>query len=172
MGIHLESFRKYRDRGINIAIGTDTYPQDIVHEMRWAQMVGRLADGSFSSVKPRDVFDAATLGGARYLGRDDLGRLAKGSKADIVIVDLLKIHFGAVHDPIKALVELGSGTDVDTVIVDGQPLIEGGKALRVDEAALLKAVQEEGERIWKAVPEWHWTAKPVDEVVPPSYPIR
>ncbi len=172
MGIKLESFERYRARGINVAIGTDTYPQDIVHEMRWAQMMCRVAEGSFSAGQPRDVFDAATLGGARYLGRDDLGRLAPGAKADIVVVDLLKMHFGAVHDPVKALVELGSGSDVETVIVDGQALIENGTALRVDEAALLKAVQDEGERIWAAVPQWHWSAKPVDDVVPPSYPVK
>ncbi|MBI2205953.1 MAG: amidohydrolase family protein [Candidatus Rokubacteria bacterium] len=172
MGIKLESFERYRKSGINIAIGTDTYPQDIVHEMRWAQMMCRVAEGSFSAGQPRDVFDAATLGGARYLGRDDLGRLAPGAKADIVVVDLLRMHFGAVHDPIKALVELGSGSDVETVIVDGQALIENGQALRVDEAALLRAVQEEGERIWEAVPQWHWSAKTVDEIVPPSYPVR
>ena len=82
------------------------------------------------------------------------------------------MHYGAVHDPIKALVECGSGSDVETVIVDGQPLIDGGKAVRVDEAALLRAVQEEGERIWNAVPGWHFTGKTVDEIVPPSYPLR
>ena len=172
MGITFESFARYRARGINIALGTDTYPQDIVHEMRWAALMCRMADESFMVGKPRDVFDAATLGGARHLGRDDIGRLAPGAKADIVVVDLLKMHYGAVHDPIKALVECGSGSDVETVIVDGQALIEGGKAVRLDEAALLRDVQAEGERIWHAVPQWHWTGKSVDEVVPPSYPLR
>jgi len=82
------------------------------------------------------------------------------------------MHYGAVHDPIKSLVECGSGRDVETVIVDGQTLIEQGKALRLDEAALLRAVQEEGERLWHAIPDWHWTGKTVDEIVPPSYPVR
>ena len=172
MGITFESFARYRARGINIALGTDTYPQDIVHEMRWAALMSRMADESFMVGKPRDVFDAATLGGARHLGRDDIGRLAVGAKADIIVVDLLKMHYGAVHDPIKALVECGSGSDVETVIVDGAPLIEGGKALRLDEPALLRAVQAEGERLWDAVPSWHWTGKTVDDVVPPSYPVR
>ena len=172
MGITFESFARYRARGINIALGTDTYPQDIVHEMRWAALMCRMADESFMVGKPRDVFDAATLGGARHLGRDDLGRLAVGAKADIIVVDLLKMHYGAVHDPIKALVECGSGSDVETVIVDGQSLIEGGKALRLDEAALLRNVQAEGERLWDAVPSWHWTGKTVDDVVPPSYPVQ
>jgi len=172
MGILLESFERYRARGIDIAIGTDTYPQDIVSEMRWAALMCRMADGSFRVGRPRDVFDAATLGGARHLGRDDLGRLAPGAKADIIVVDLRQAHFGAVHDPIKALVECGSGRDVETVIVDGQPLIESGKATRLDEPALLAAVQAEGERLWRGVPEWHWSGKPLDEVVPPSYPVR
>ena len=122
--------------------------------------------------RPQDVFDAATLGGARHLGRDDLGRLAPGAKADIIVVDLLQLNYGAVHDPIKALVECGSGRDVETVIVDGQVLVEGERAVRVDEAALLRDVQAAGERLWSAVPQWHWSGKPLDEIVPPSYPIR
>ena len=172
MGITFESFERYRARGINVAIGTDTYPQDVVHEMRWAALMCRLADGSFRVGRPQDVFDAATLGGARHLGRDDLGRLQPGAKADIIVVDLLQMHYGAVHDPIKSLVECGSGRDVETVIVDGQVLVEGGRALRVDEPALLSAVQAEGERQWQAVPEWHWSSKTLDEIVSPSYPVR
>src|SRR5439155_300632 len=104
--------------------------------------------------------------------RDDLGRLAPGAKADIIVVDLLQTHYGAVHDPIKSLVECGSGRDVETVIVDGQTLIENNRALKLDEAALLRSVQAEGERLWHAVPQWHWSAKPLDDIVPPSYPVR
>ncbi len=172
MGITLESFERYRALGINMAIGTDTYPQDVVHEMRWAALTCRMADGSFRVGRARDVFDAATLGGARHLGRDDLGRLTPGAKADVIVVDLLQMHYGAVHDPIKSLVECGSGRDVETVIVDGQFLVDGGQAVRMDERALLASVQAEAERQWHAVPDWHWSGKPLDEVVPPSYPVR
>ena len=172
MGITFESFDRYRARGINLAIGTDTCPQDVIHEMRWAALVSRLADESFRNGRARDVFDAATLGGARHLGRDDIGRLAPGAKADVIVIDLRQMHYGAVHDPIKSVVELGSGRDVETVIVDGEVLVDGGRALRVDEAALLDAVQAEGERLWDAIPEWHWSGKTLDEVVPPSYPIE
>jgi len=172
MGITFESFARYRDAGINISIGTDTYPQDIIHEMRWAAMMTRMADGSFTVGKPRDVFDAATLGGATHLGRDDIGRLAVGAKADIMIIDLLQVHYGAVYDPIASLVECGSGTDVETIFVDGEMLLENGKAVRFDEAAMLREVQQEGERMWNSVPEWHWTGKRIDEIAPLSYPIE
>jgi cytosine/adenosine deaminase-related metal-dependent hydrolase len=172
MGITLESFARYQAAGINLAIGTDTYPQDMVHEMRWAALTSRIADQSFRVGRPQDVFDAATLGGAKLLGRDDLGRLAPGAKADLIVVDLLKMHYGAVHDPIKSLLECGSGADVETVIVDGQPLLEGGRATKLEEAALLEATQREGERLWSEMPIWHHSGKPLDEAMPTSYPVR
>ena len=158
MGLALESLERYRARGINVALGTDTYPQDMVSEMRLAGLMCRKADESFRVGRPRDVFDAATLGGAKLLGRDDLGRLAPGAKADIIVVDLAQTHYGAVHDPIKSLVECGSGRDVETVIVD--------------EPALLAAVQAEAERLWRLVPDWHHSARPLDDIAPLSYPVR
>ena len=171
MGIMLESFERYRRLGINIALGTDTFPQDLISEMRLAGLMCRFAEGSFRVGKARDVFDAATLGGARALGRDDLGRLAPGAAADIVIVDLRGVHFGAVRDPIKSLVEYGSANDIDTVIVDGRTLIQGGRALALDEPALLRAVQESGERTWASVSEWNWQQATVDDLSPMTYPI-
>ena len=61
---------------------------------------------------------------------------------------------------------------METIIVDGQVLAENGKAIRFDEAAMQREVQKEGERMWQSVPEWHWTGKDVEEIVPPSYPVR
>jgi cytosine/adenosine deaminase-related metal-dependent hydrolase len=171
MGIMLESFERYRTLGINVALGTDTFPQDLISEMRLASLMCRFAEGSFRVGRAQDVFDAATLGGARALGRDDLGRLEPGAKADIVMVDLRAAHFGAVHDPIRSLVEYASASDIDTVIVDGRPLLEGKRALAVDEAKLLADVQESGERAWDAVPTWHWNHATVDEISPMSYPL-
>jgi 5-methylthioadenosine/S-adenosylhomocysteine deaminase len=171
MGIMLESFERYRRLGINIALGTDTFPQDLIAEMRLAGLMCRFAEGSFRVGKASDVFDAATLGGAHALGRDDLGRLAPGARADIVIVDLRGVHFGAVHDPIRSLVEYASGTDIDTVIVDGRTLIEGRRAVALDERALLASVQESGERAWASTADWHWNHATVDEIAPMSYPV-
>jgi len=140
--------------------------------MRLAGLMCRFADGSFRVGSAHDVFDAATLGGARALGRDDLGRLAPGAKADLVLVNLRAMHFGAVRDPIKSLVEGGSTSDIDTVVIDGRTLIEGGKALSVDETRLLDAIQESGERAWAAAADWHRSGASVDEISPMSYPVR
>jgi cytosine/adenosine deaminase-related metal-dependent hydrolase len=172
MGVMLESLERYRQMGINVALGTDTFPQDLISEMRLAGLMCRFAESSFRVGSARDVFDAATLGGARALGRDDLGRLAVGSKADLVLVDLRAMHYGAVRDPIKSLVECGSASDIDTVVVDGRTLIEGGQAVGVDEARLLAAVQESGERAWASAADWHRSGATVDEISPMSYPLR
>jgi cytosine/adenosine deaminase-related metal-dependent hydrolase len=171
MGIMLESLERYRQRGINVALGTDTYPQDLISEMRVAGMMCRFADGSFRVGKPKDVFDAATLGGARALGRDDLGRLAPGAKADLLVVSLQGMQFGAVRDPIKSLIECGSASDIETIIVDGRTLVEGGRSLVVDEAALLEKIQTAGERSWAAASAWHWSGASVEEIAPMSYPV-
>jgi 5-methylthioadenosine/S-adenosylhomocysteine deaminase len=171
MGVMLESLERYRQLGINVALGTDTFPQDMISEMRLAGLMCRFAEGSFRVGRARDVFDAATLGGARALRRDDLGRLCAGARADIVLVDLRATHFGAVHDPIRSLVEYGSGSDIDTVIVDGRTLISGGRAVALDESALLQKVQESGERTWAGVGEWRWNHASVDEIAPMSYPV-
>jgi 5-methylthioadenosine/S-adenosylhomocysteine deaminase len=140
--------------------------------MRYAGLASRVADKSFLSGHPRDVFNAITLGGAQMLGRNDLGRLQKGAKADITIVNLRNIAFGAVRDPIRSLMETAVSRDVRSVIVDGETLIDNYKYLRLNEDELLDKVQAKGEQIWDSVPKWHWTGKTVDEVVSPSFKIR
>jgi 5-methylthioadenosine/S-adenosylhomocysteine deaminase len=172
LGIMMESFDRYRQAGINMGIGTDTFPKDIISDLRYAALASRVADRSFISGHPRDVFNAATLGGAKMLGRDDLGRLQPGAKADIAIINLRDIAFGAIRDPIRSLMETAVSRDVRTVIVDGETLVDEGKYLRLDEEELLDRVQAKGEQVWDSLPKWHWTGKSIDEVVPPSFRMR
>src|SRR5215510_1478493 len=118
----LDSWQRYREAGINLALGTDTYPRDFIMQMRTASYFGKVMSHNLLAASAAEVFSAATLGGARALGRDDLGRLAPGAKADIVIVDLTgggTLRYGPVRDPVKSLVECGIGDDVETVVVDG-----------------------------------------------------
>jgi cytosine/adenosine deaminase-related metal-dependent hydrolase len=172
MGIVMESFDRYVDAGINLSLGTDTYPKDMLSEMRYAALASKVAEKRFTAGHPRDVFNAATLGGARLLGRDDLGRLAKGAKADIVAVNLKDIAFGAVRDPIRTLVESGTSRDVQMVIVDGEVLVQDGNYLRTSERALVENLQSRADEIWQAVPSWHWSGKRVDDLVPLSFKMR
>src|SRR5262249_7881370 len=172
LGITMESFDKYLKAGINMGIGTDTFPKDIISDMRYAALASRVAEKSFMAGHPRDGFNPLTLGGAKMLGAGDLGRLPKEAEADIMIVNLKDIAFGAVRDPIRSLMETAVSRDVRTVIVDGETLVDDGKYLRLNEEELLEKVQAKGGEIWDSVPRWHWTEKSIDEVVPPAFKIK
>jgi cytosine/adenosine deaminase-related metal-dependent hydrolase len=172
LGIVMESFDRYRKAGINMGIGTDTFPKDLISDMRYASLASKVAEKSFIAGHPRDVFNAVTIGGAKLVGRNDLGRLQKGAKADITIVNLRDVAFGAVRDPIRSLVETAVSRDVRTVIVDGETLVDNGKYLRVNEEELLEKVQAKGEEVWQSVPKWHWTGKSADEVVPAAFKMK
>ena len=164
----LESFDGYRRAGITVGIGTDTYPRDMLSEMRLAAFMSKVAARSFRDGQARDVFNAATLGGAAALRRDDLGRLAPGARADLAVVNLRNLRVGPYRDPIRALVNCAVADDVETVLVEGRVVKRDGRLTTVDEAELLRRVQQAADRIWDAVPTWH-LGKEVDEYSPPAF---
>jgi len=105
MAFAMESFDQYLEAGVRIGLGTDTYPLDIVSEMRYASLVSRLVDRKAWGARPAAVFNAATICGSDALGRKDLGRLEVGGKADAVIINLRTTRYGPVRKPINALIE-------------------------------------------------------------------
>jgi cytosine/adenosine deaminase-related metal-dependent hydrolase len=119
------------------------------------------------------VFEAATLGGAHSLGRSDIGRLAPGAKADIIIIGLTgrdTLRMGPVRDPIKSLVDCGIGDDVDTVIIDGVLRMEGGRIPGIDFAELRQQAQAAGERVWGGWQNWDPLGRTAEEMSPFSFP--
>lgn len=132
MGAGLESFARYSKNGVNIAMGTDTFPPDFFQNMRAGSMVSRMMEGKVEGSTYADMFRAATLSGADYLGRKDLGRLAPGAKADIIVVDLDGFHLGAVDDPIRTMIMCGSGRDVKLSIINGRTVMESREIPGID----------------------------------------
>jgi cytosine/adenosine deaminase-related metal-dependent hydrolase len=81
----------------------------------------------------------ATRGGAACLGRDDIGSLEPGKAADLVMVDTRRLSYaGAGSDPLAALVFTPFPEPVDTVIVNGRVVVEGGRLVGVDVPALVE----------------------------------
>ncbi|MEQ1682245.1 MAG: 8-oxoguanine deaminase [Burkholderiaceae bacterium] len=103
--------RAMRDAGVSVGLGVDgAASNDAGHmlgEARMAMLLQRVAHGPVkgpSAMSAREALEIATLGGARVLGRDDIGALAVGMAADIVTVPLDDIGVaGALHDPLAAL---------------------------------------------------------------------
>jgi len=170
----LDSWPKYRAAGVNLALGSDTYPRDLIMQMRTASYFGKVLSHDLFAASAAEVFEAATLGGARALGRDDLGRLAPGAKADIVVIDLATrdtLRFGPVRDPIKALVECGIGDDVVGVIVDGVVRMRDRTIPGVDLVALRRQAQEAAEAVWQRVHEWDPLGRTAEHMSPWSFPL-
>jgi len=172
MAFAMESFDQYLEAGVRIGLGTDTYPLDIVSEMRYASLISRLVDRKSSGARAADVFNAATIGGANALGRSDLGRLAAGAKADVVILNLRTTRYGPVRDPINALVEYGSGADVETVIVDGEVVVENGRSTHIDDDELFAQAQTGANRAWDHWAARDWNGRTVEQIIPPAFLTR
>lgn len=165
-GVALSTFDRYRKAGINVAMGTDSYPYDVIAEMRMASYAGKIVGMDNEAAASRDVFVAATLAGAKALGRDDLGRLAPGAKADLALVEFDDLAIGPVWDPIRSLVMCASGHNVRTVFVDGKIIVAEGRLLFADEQELMRKAQASCEMVWRKFPEAHWSGRPMADIFP------
>jgi cytosine/adenosine deaminase-related metal-dependent hydrolase len=171
-GKFLESFSRYRDHGVNMSLGTDTYPQDAFSMMHCAAGACNVVEGRPGAVTPYELFEAATLGGARALGRDDIGRLTSSAKADIICVNVSHLHTGTIENPIETLVTRCYGPDVDRVIVDGQTVVEDGSAVGADGDALKCDTVEVLERFVETFVEWDSEDRSSEELFPRAFEVR
>jgi 5-methylthioadenosine/S-adenosylhomocysteine deaminase len=169
-GIVMESFAAYRRAGVNMSLGTDTNPQSVIEAMRWAAVVSKIVERETEGTTAAHVFDAATLGGARALGRDDLGRIAPGARADLVLWRGASWGMTPLRDPVKNIVYNATAEDVDRVWVNGRQVVEDGRVLAADEKTIFAALQAAGERMWPRMHRFDWAGRGVDALSPQTYP--
>ncbi len=170
-GMHLHHLSGYLARGINVGLGTDIYPFDLIREMRAAGLLCKVAAESPMSGTAREGFTAATIGGATALGRDDLGRLCPGAKADLCIVSQRAVHYGVIRDPMRSPVDCGVASDVETVIVDGRIVMENRRVRGAPPIGqLLAEAQHFAEAYWSAYPQLDWNGRTADEAFPNAFP--
>ena len=146
-GASMRSFGKFKKAGVRMGIGTDTYPFDMIQEMRCAATISKVVDASPTSTTSADIFYAATVGGADALSRPDLGRLEAGAKADIVLIDASAPHAVPMRDPIAFIVFSATGADVRSVIINGRMVVEERKILTMDMPTALKKLAEASRRV-------------------------
>ncbi len=131
-GQALESVGGYLRAGVNIGIGTDTAPHNMLEEIRQGLILARVASRNIYDLTAGDLFHAATVGGARAYLRDDIGRLAKGAKADLVLVDLRHSLMRPMRDPLRNLIYTAAERAVRDVYVDGRQVLADGRVLTLD----------------------------------------
>lgn len=170
-GNALESFDRYRRAGVNIALGTDSFPPDLIRGMDVGNNLAKYIDNRKDAGSAADYFRAATLGGADALGRSDLGRLAPGAKADLVIVDLSHLRTGPIDDPIRTMLMNSSGTSVRTVIINGRTVMQDGQIPGVDFGQMKEEGQAYFTKLKNAYPERDYKGRAVEELFPSSFRV-
>ena len=168
VGTNLESFAKYADAGVNVGMGTDTFPSDMIQEMRLAAFMAKSQEHTTYRTKARDVFNAATINGAKALGREDLGKLCENSMADFSVVDLSTIEMTPSRDVIKSLVYSGTRHSISRVYVEGKCIVRDGKACEIDERSLCEELQDICEVAWKKLKAKD--GRNMDQLYPMSFP--
>jgi len=147
----LAPVRAMLDAGVPVGLGVDgSASNDAAHlldEARQAMLVARVrrslepfgCDHGPRDMTARDALAVATRGGARVLGRDDIGHLAPGMAADLAVFDLRspRMAGGAVHDPVAALLFCGSPRAAFTV-VNGRVVVRDGQPTGVDLPMLIE----------------------------------
>lgn len=134
--------------GINVALGTDgpasNDGQDMFEMMRLAAYLQRVTTLDERAMPPRQVITMATVAGARAGGSPSLH---VGAKADLVLLDFDAAHIQPVGDVLASIVYNVRGSDVDTLIVDGRPLIQDKRVLCLDEHALIAECRDHAKHL-------------------------
>ena len=142
-------YARFASAGINTGLGTDSHGMDFIGEMRTTGLLSKqhFRKGHFGTA--HELVRAGTLNGANALGRPDLGRLAPGAKADLLVFDLFKPHLQPVWDPVKNIVWKGHAGDIALVMIHGEPVVRDGRLLRADEAAIMRTAAQGAQKIWR-----------------------
>ena len=142
--------------GVNVALGTDgalnNNSYDMFAEMKAACLLQNAVRQSPIAMTAETALEMATLNGAKAIGRsDELGSLEAGKQADIVLVDLRRVHTTPVHDVVSNLVFAANGSNVHTVFVAGKKVVEAGRILGRDEDAVLDEARRRAESVRKVL---------------------
>jgi len=167
----MEHFGEYLRAGVTMGIGTDCSPHNLIEEMRKATVLAHIAARDITSASCADLFYAATAGGANALMRDDIGRLAPGKKADIVLVDLACPQMQPDRDALKSLIYHAADRAVRDVFVDGRQVVAKGRVVTLDQQAAGGKLRAAQQRMEALAPSRDYRRRSAAEITPFSLPI-
>jgi 5-methylthioadenosine/S-adenosylhomocysteine deaminase len=161
-----------RNAGVTVGLGCDTVINDLFKVMRIAFVMHGQASGiplydplAFST---EDAMTMATIDAARALRWDhEIGSLEVGKAADVVVVNAENTRLTPAYHPVGTLVRYAVGTDVESVLVAGRLVVEGGRVLTVEEPALLDEAERLGEKLGKVLGPRRYHPLPLEPVVSP-----
>lgn len=137
LGSGFADISKMIEMGITPALGTDGAASnntlDMFKEMHLAALIHKGYKHNSSAISAKQILKMATAYGSKALGFDDCGIIKKDMLADLIIVNTDSINMTPYHDPVSALVYSARATDVDTVLVNGEILMQNRELISIDE---------------------------------------
>jgi cytosine/adenosine deaminase-related metal-dependent hydrolase len=182
-GLALNSFSRYHEAGVNITMGTDTHPADMIQNLNFGWNLTRIFErgevfNEYTSnprkLKPvtaADFFQAATINGAKALCRNDIGKLSPGAKADIIIIDLNSLRVGPVEDPIRTLIMNTTGANVRDVVINGRFVMQDYQIPGLDVNNLLEEAQSCFDQFKNMYSVYDLQKRPPKTFFPDSFPV-
>ena len=152
LGSGIARVRRMRTRGLNVGVGTDGASSadnlNMFEATRLASFVSRVIDDDPERwITTREALAMATRGSARALGFEDIGTLAPGYRADLVLLDLGHVNYLPVNDAINQIVHAEDATAVRSVMIDGRLVVDEGRVTTVDVARLAAQAEAAAERL-------------------------
>lgn len=144
--------QKFLEAGINVCLGTDgcgsNNSLNMFQEMNAAALVYKGANRRAQCVSAADVLKMATVNGAKAIGREgELGVIKEGAIADLILLNLDEPQFIPANNIISGLVYSSTGSEVDTVIVDGEVLLRNRQLTTIDEKEVYEQCRRIAERL-------------------------
>jgi cytosine/adenosine deaminase-related metal-dependent hydrolase len=116
--------------------------------MKLAAIIHKSISQDPTAVPAESVLEMATINGAKALGlADRIGSLEIGKKADFVAIDVRGIHSQPWFNPVSAVVYTATGRDVDTVVVDGNVVVQNGALLTMDEEEIVREAKRRSKEV-------------------------
>jgi cytosine/adenosine deaminase-related metal-dependent hydrolase len=148
LGAGIAPVRDLLDAGVRVGLGVDGSASnergDLFHEVKQALLVAR-ARGGPEAMTARDALRLGTRGGAAVLGRDDVGELATGKRADLAVWRTDGLELGGAHDLVAGLVFSGTHR-VDRLYVGGEAVVRDGRLVHADEEEIAREHRRQAER--------------------------
>jgi len=142
-------------RRISVSLGADGAPcnnrLDMFTEMRTAALIQKALHGA-ESLPAHQVLRIATIDGARAMGLDDeIGSIEVNKRADLILLDLDRLHTTPHPDPVSTIVYAAEAGDVETVLIDGRVVMRSRILTTVDEQEVIRAAREHSQRLSNAI---------------------
>lgn len=154
LGCGISDVKRLLNSGVKVGLGTDgpasASSLDLFFEMKAASWFQKLKYEDAAVLSAHDILTMATQNGADILGiGEEVGSLTVGKKADVILMDMNKLHLTPSHEPSNLLVYAATGQDVDTVIIDGEIVMRGRELTTIDEEKVMANAKERTKELLK-----------------------